>query len=69
MNGPTGLDYQVVRSEIAAKEGSSCRALVARRRNRLFSLVQAMENGALDGWRQRAQKAQEEREREQAGKR
>nr|WP_315237720.1 DUF1799 domain-containing protein [uncultured Albidiferax sp.] len=61
VNGATGLDYQVVRSEIAVKVGSSCRHQVAQRRNRLFSLVQAMEAGALEGWKQRAQEERDAR--------
>ncbi|WP_394789114.1 DUF1799 domain-containing protein [Rhodoferax sp.] len=59
VNGCTGLDYQVVRSEIEVREGSSCRAMVAQRRNRLFQMVQAMEVGALEGWQQRAQETRD----------
>lgn len=68
VNGATGLDYLVVRAEIAGHVGSSCRQPVAQRRSRMFSLVQAMENGALEGWRERAQEEREQaEERRRAG--
>lgn len=65
VNGATGLDYLVVRAEIAEHVGRSCRQPVAQRRSRMFGLVQAMENGALQGWRERTQEAQEERDAEE----